>query len=519
MSSKSTASITGLPQELFDSITCRMNRADLSSLSRTCRKLRSQTIHLVFENVTMLWSGTDKIRKGDDTAGWDDIVTPRTAGWDYIAAERFREQNPNVLKEDSDVECPRLDLLLRSVLENPHCARLIKTINLQCFRYRTSVKQLEGKPKLPSRPDTENYRALVLETMEKVGLDQSKLHEKFKACLIRENEFDAVIGFLILLCPNVTSLTLGLDVLINNPFLNFVFQECTSRFQNLEDITLGASLEDNTSDLARIPSRYKSTKGMILSQTSYLALFSLPRLKQAELPIPFLLENKEEQELAWPGYVPPSFSPIGTLDLPVSSIRPRLLQKVLQLTPNITRLEYHWRPWYGLGTTIPRNCEELASALMCVKHSLKHFRFELCEWSDIAPGVGEEGEFTSNPDYEYTIGRCSLKGLTKLESAIMPSCVLLGWHNHTALIDVLPASLTTLCLADDCWTYDTWQKDEDSLMLLLQQFFSENWKECLPRLREISVAYEDWEKDDIVSLLRENGIRCQILPSNEPSCV
>ncbi|KAJ4346440.1 uncharacterized protein N0V89_010369 [Didymosphaeria variabile] len=466
MTLNNAPSLTSLPREIFDSIVCEIqDRADISCLSRTSKAIRSLTAELVFENVTMLWTGNDKVK-----------------------------------------------------MQNAHAIQKAE-IDLQCVGYRIFTPS-GNKPKLPPPPDTYEYRSLILAAMRRIGLDQSRLSKAFRAGL-ETNEFDIVVGLLILLCPNVISITLGLNVLACNKVLKFILHgyalptECTgrvSRLQHLKDIRLGTSFEYVRSNI--LVSWPRNTQDWILDLKSYLTLFYLPELKQAQISLPLLKRSGVQSELEWPAESP-SYSALQVLRLPDSTLPPNHLHYCLEYTPFVTHLEYEFKMW----SYDKLQAHDLASALGCIKDSLRHFKFAHDHWSSEDPLIGGRGDLED--DYEYVIGHCSLKELTALETVTIPACVLLGWLNRNcpALASVLPQNLVSIGLADDLQWFDTCEKDKEDLMPSIQRFVGEeNWRESVPRLEQFNFGYSEWEgKDETVALFEENGLKCQFT-SPETDC-
>jgi hypothetical protein len=62
------ASLASLPQELMDNITFLLElRADISSLSMTCKSVRAATLECLFQDITMTWYEDSTVeRVGDD---------------------------------------------------------------------------------------------------------------------------------------------------------------------------------------------------------------------------------------------------------------------------------------------------------------------------------------------------------------------------------------------------------------------------------------------------------------------
>ena len=165
MSLNSTRSLASLPRELLDDILSQVEgRADLSSLLRTSKSLRSLTIELVFENVAMLWTGPDEADY-----------------WKHRQKEhlRLQKQNARVIKTGYGSKRPRLDLLFRSILERPKHGEHVRQPDLQCIRYRDYLGygKEPRKPELPAPPNSDHYHRMVQITMRSLGLDQSRLEE------------------------------------------------------------------------------------------------------------------------------------------------------------------------------------------------------------------------------------------------------------------------------------------------------------------------------------------------------
>jgi hypothetical protein len=194
---------------------------------------------------------------------------------------------------------------------------------------------------------------------------------------LRTNEFDIVIGMLILLCPSITSCTLGLDVIVSNPMLTLIFHDytlprelkrCTLRLQRLKSITLGTNLDHCSCEWVGRCSPH--LQDVVLDLSSYLTLLYLPDLKEAEIRLPLLEKWKRRNEFVWPAGYPP-YSALQVLRLPDTSLPPKILHNILETTPCITRLDYEFKQW----SLDKLQAQDLSSALACVKNTLKHFKF------------------------------------------------------------------------------------------------------------------------------------------------
>lgn len=493
-------SLGSLPRELFDAVMSNIeDRADFSSLSRTCKAIRSLTIQLVFENVTMLWA--NNVRQRYDVR-------------DSQMIANLRKQNSRVTETEPGCECPRLDLLLRSILENPKLGNYVQKINLQCFGWDRA--RFGRKPSLPPPPDTDEYQALVLAAMRRTGISKSRLKEHFELGL-KTNEIDIAIDFLIVLCPNIESLTLSVDIVARNPVLRLLLEdyawspdtsECILRLQHLKDIQFGTGTHrgecGNTLDTLV---RTEPGRDLLLQLHSCFNILSLPELKEAQLSLPLLIGVWEREAYRLPVEAKPS-STMQVLRLHQCAIEPSFLQSLLNLTPFITHLEYE----FELYSYIKMQAQDLAPALSCIKRSLKHLKITLDMWSTGDQFMGQYLEF--NEEYEYIEGHCSLRELVALETVTIPSCILLGWTNSKSpdLVDVLPENLVSICLTDDFGWCDSYEKEEEEMLPILRKFVAGNsWTRTSPRLESVNIKAHEWKAvDETVALFKDSGLACEV---------
>jgi hypothetical protein len=146
--------------------------------------MRSLTLKLVFQEITMLWTGADTINPPEEHIAQ--------------AVDNMRRRNPSTIEQPPGCECPRLDLLLRSIVENPDLSDHVRTISLQCSHGHPSSsgksKLFGHKPALPPPPETEEYGNMVLAAVRRTGLDKSTMKEQFETGL-KTNQLDTVIIF------------------------------------------------------------------------------------------------------------------------------------------------------------------------------------------------------------------------------------------------------------------------------------------------------------------------------------
>jgi hypothetical protein len=471
LSHRSAASLPSLPQELVDKITSLLSRrADVSSLSMTSKNVRAATVEYLFQDITMVWyedSGVE--RMGDDPV-----------------------QN----------SIPRIDCLLRTLLENPQFADYVSTIDLQIAGYRASrYHKLPHKPPLPTMAASTSYTLLVDNALCRVGLHRTVIHEKMRYGVLN-NEFDAVVALVLLMCPKMTSLTLGLDILLYNKFLSTVLGYALpgdepSALGQLKTLKLGRNTlatEETTVFRVRWPRKWP---GNTLDLHAYLPLFYLPTLQDVEISLPWLPYG---MSFAWPLLPPPNLASLHTLHLPECSIQPEVLHNILLSTPNLTRLKYNCWMFY----TTRFDASAFAAALELVKNTLMHLEVRLEFWSNETIGPGEDEE------HKYVENECTLKNMVALETLSIPTCVLAGWWNDTAraFTDVLPPNVISVQLVDDCFWYESFDWQQDQLMAALRAFLGHEQRGMnTPRLKEIRVAYTNWEEDqELLHLCRQNRL-------------
>jgi hypothetical protein len=433
----STPSLASLPQELTDKITSQLEpRVDLSNLSMTCKAIRAATVRSVFGEIIMIWKGyNDHTRK---------------------------------------VECPRVDLLLRTLLEAPELANYVSRLDFEAIGHRQSCHN-KLKPQLPGLVITTSYAARVKKALQRMGLDQTNMGEKMEAKIL-DNDFDAVIALVVLLCPKITSLSLGLDVLIRNSYLSTVLKYALptkismqiTRFQLVQVLKIGTSdpHEDTVIFSAMWPRKLPNN---ILKLEAYIPLFYLPNLQHLEMSLPDLAIN---EQFAWPTSIPPKLLTLTSLLLLECSVAPDVLSHIFPSTPSLKRLEYDCWMFHDDGF----DASAFATALHAIKDTLTELKMTIQFWSS-------ETVQPSELDQIWVEGTCSLSDMTALETLSIPSCVILGWSYQSppTLAESLPSSVVSVQIRADCWWYDGYEWNEEQLMLPLRAFLTDGqWKVSAP---------------------------------------
>ena len=470
MSHRLAPSLCGLPQELIDKISSQLdNPADLSNLSKTCKSMRQATINSLYENITMLWKG--------------DIYTSQ------------------------QIENPRLDLLLRTLLEAPELASRVLTADLQATGLRATMCRAV-RPKLPA-PICSTAQAD--QVIVRLGLDGTETGNLLKARLL-ENDFDAILAVFVLSCPKLAHLTLGLDVLFANLFISTILgaapppksSKLTSEFQSLKTLKLGASFDPVIDAVVTYIGCPSEVAVGIPNLHTYSLLFYLPSLEHVEISLP---RPWPDVEFYWPTPAPPKLSTLTSLRLLESTLEPETLQHILLATPCLRRLQYDCRMFpadvFDAGA--------LETALDAVKNTLVELNVGGKFWS--AP-LGEPLE----APYPRVRGSCSLRKMASLSTVSMPSCVLLGWDPASApgLDGVLPPDIVGLRIQDDCAEYDGYAWSEERLVLQIQDFVArERWKLVTPFLRSVDVSYGSWTDGEALrGLCARNGLTGCVGPAS-----
>ncbi|PVH90669.1 hypothetical protein DM02DRAFT_620900 [Periconia macrospinosa] len=473
----SVVSLATLPQELMDEISLHLqHRSDLSNLSLVCKAIRAQTLRLLYNEITMTVQGTH----GDTS------------------------QQPKV---------PPANFLLRTLLQKPALAEYISALHLQSVGNLT-LQHGSPRTECPSMVRPASYPGLVKDAIWRLGLGETKITPQLLANIL-ENDYEAVATFLPLLCPRITSLTFGLDLLIRNPYLESILA-CASpsqspgqtpRFQHLKTIRLGTSTDSRgvTSGFrVNLPHR---TPDATLKLESYYPIFYVPELETLQASLPF---RERYKKITWPTNSPPILSTLTTLQLPECSLSPEMLCDILSTTPSLRRLDYDC--WQHPSSHGLFDASVLQKALDCVKDTLVHLEIKVGFWSKETVQPEEEGE-------EWVQKACSLREMASLKHLSVCPCVLLGWHRQSApmLADVLPPQLNSIRFATEFEYYagyegsdeeDGFEWEEEYLMEQIRHFLQDGkWKSSTPHLRRLGVFYRIWEdRDGLQKLCAQNGL-------------
>lgn len=479
MSASQPASLVSLPQEILDGIIWEMTlRTDLSCLSMTCRKMRKATEEARFKSLIMVWRGNEILSQ--------------------------------------QLSTPRIGYLLRTFLENPQLAKYVCTIEFQEVGYRTTSRR-GGTPQLPAMILSEDYAERVQHTLNDIDFIGPEIKIKIRDGVL-STSFHAVVTLLLLLCPKVTTLQLGLDILVDNEFLPHILKYFSSatvsgrkpRLESLQDVRLGTSIDPNEDSLTFLV-RYPRTLPQKMPKLyTYLPLFDLSSLKHLEVSLPGPLKGESFQ---WPEATPQKLKALSSLRLHACGISLEILAQILELTPSLTSL--HYDCWLAFSSF---NATRLESALALVKNTLKNLEVKLQFWSceNVQPFAYEA---------TWIQGACSLKQMVALETISIPFNILSGWeHNCTwSFTDVVPSNITQITILGELGNYDYYEWAEEDVMLAFDAFIGqERWKVISPGLQHLGFTHPDWDSAlvlELEALCKENHLGSTIAPAGWPPVI
>ncbi|CAI6289916.1 unnamed protein product [Periconia digitata] len=200
---------------------------------------------------------------------------------------------------------------------------------------------------------------------------------------------------------------------------------------------------------------------------------------------------------------------LTTLHLKKCIARPRTLGRLIEHLPRLTTLEYDYICTFSEA---PLDCDRLRSALLPLRHTLKHLavRFRLYDFYGYEPG---------DPLCKGSLG--PLRAFDALISLDTPLAILYGHAekvNDPPLTEMLPPCLQKLTILDEIWGDNEFIWDELQFYRVLRAFFTgekvmecyspdgerfsppsylleeggePGWKEATPQLSEF-VLDKDW---------------------------
>lgn len=453
-----------IPQEIVDSILESLpDGKDRLHLSTTSRALRAKTRKKAYESLELFWEGN-------------------------ATESEIREESSKTL------QAPRLDLLIRTLVEDTQLAENVLKLELQAAGFR-GLSGLWFKPSQLAILEANSLHQLAARS----GLDWQDM-EGF-ATALGEGDTDAFIALLLSVLPGLTTLTVGLDVIRKTRFLPQVLSRLISPranklCQKVKRICLGPQF--NNED----PYRFDRIRRLprMLDWRNYLSYLFLPDLEELEMN---LLEPVAQQGLRLLPCIP-QVQNLRTLQLIESTIKPSTLGQLLSGAPSLARLDYEFSFSYSRYL----DCAELIASLQHVRLTLQRLSFVCYVFS--LDTLGPEGQ-----EMEYVVDCASFANFPRLEILHISPCVLFGWTRQGAplLEKLLPHQLSHLHLSNEFQFYELYDWNPATLTEYLDHSFAgQNWRHGSYQLRELCVTnknvwFSDSERDVTDALCQRHAVK------------
>ncbi len=401
--------LSTIPVELVLLLPPLLPKQDTSSLSRTCKRLRSIALAHVYK--TIKWN------------------------WDVPDAQHLQ------------VVSPPIHLLLRSLIENPAIGGYVEHVDFQGSKSDRRSKST-GTLWAPeeSLKLTDSELPAAMQWVQYFGLASP---ETWSEALGR-GDIDVHVSLALAFLPNLCSLLLSADFVSNSRFLGCLFKEplrrdsgiptvaTFPRFTQLHEVHLGPVSASEVP--MEVHSRFRDM----------YSVFYLPSLEV------LTIEIGAPKNFYWPSLSQRArLASLTSLKLPHCGATDDALERILSTKPPLKELLYdyscmeetghHYGYFFDLGT--------LSRALNHVHTTLESLITRIAFEADADEfPVYSNGCFKGSLDSFYHFAR-----LSHLQ---IPFVMLSDWHralyqNTRGLPSRLPHSIRQLCLNDDMggWEY------------------------------------------------------------------
>ncbi len=446
------AKLTEMPQEIVELILLS-ERKDLTAFMRICKSIHTLSEPLLYTEILITW---------------DDCLKPK----------------------------PSIELLLRTILERPNLASLIKRI-----RFRNGLDPA-------ARPANHHLSQDVLDlARNSIRLDRFPSSDTWIQGM-QEGSVPIIVAFLLSRLHKIETLEIGIkfqSVQLVDMFTHALSDsgasKSISRFRYLKKVKLN-------------PEAYSPRAG-ILVLDEVLSLFRLPSMQS----LSFLVLD---------GYRPSHRGPcnpmIEVLELRHSQIREETLEHLLSMVPNLKSLNCGlWcetEPIDDHSSFL--DCEALSKAL---KHTrlLEHLVISINFFASSAMEVDWGGAYEKGEHWGIKGSLGSLTDLAHLKSIEVPIVVLLGWvvsSSAPQLADILPRTLRQLLLRNDLNYFYKYEWDQQACLDRLSEYLG-RLKTDAVSLDGITVRLRDcppedrWDQDGkkkLELLCSEAGVSCTFDP-------
>jgi hypothetical protein len=328
-------------------------------------------------------------------------------------------------------------------------------------------------------------RPLLKKVMHSMKLSD----EEIKQVLGSDDELDFIIATVIVHCPNLKVLRLGVDFLHQNTFLPKALYHFLGLTGSSKSALTKLENVDLTQNMLRPEDGYSRPSSVRVPFSVCLPFFYVPRLKTFSVVLPDRIGNfrprlPPAEWPTWPTTTPPTCT-VSVLDLKNTIASAATLSFILAQTPRLKSLRYNI--WVPLGSQ--HGAIELRDALYSVSQTLE----ELVISSDAMSSEEEDATIDWNSRRDEGEGLGSLVPLSHLTKLEISLPLLLNWtaDSDLSLKDVLPSGLEELCFRDDCVGWSMEWNEERTVEEVQRWVENKAWKKCTPVMRRVGLRLCD----------------------------
>lgn len=391
---KMAVSMSNLPPELIYLLPSLLDKHDVSSLSRSCKRFRDMTLRYVYHTIRWQW--------------------------------------------DTRTRAPPIRLLLRTLMKKPKLGHFVEHIDFRCYNNDSSSQLL-----------TDSEVQIAQQRVRHLRLPTPELWDG----PIHNSDSNACIALILSFLPQLRTLLLSGTLIEETRFLGSLFTMATnapSTSSSSHPGRLSQSLSDSDalhfSHLRHLYLAPTSDESSTLRKRScleeLLSVFDLSHLAAATIDLPSPLSR-----FSFPSHTP-SLEALTDLRLPFSESPPHVLETLLRASPPLKNLVFIYSPPDEDGEDSAQRVDmvSLSRAIVHVAKTLETLQLGV----DLDPRIGEFGL----PEYSDGPFRGSLRNLEqceRLKELRVGVMMLVGWHAEGGmqLGGKFPRSLRRLRLGDE----------------------------------------------------------------------
>lgn len=403
--------IQHLSVELLRMIFSDIGTENYLAIALTCRKFAPVVAEFLYHTVEFVWAKT-----------WDDVNRKF-----YIPPY------------------PPVALFVRSLLENSALAANVR--HLRVLGYRPESLIPKPPASLPGLSPALIHQAATL------------LGYKHQKSLCQGN-VEAWISVIFCLCPELRVLELGYTFFHEDdlvwpgrwPPLLDLWSVSLPNLRKLDAIDLGC---DNEGDPV------KPRNNDFIASVLHLDTLKTMRINYRDSAPGFLMLFQD-----------PILPGLTSLYLYRCQLQETTLGQILRALPSLENLSvdllYDASPTDGRSPFI--DCQSLRSALMNASQ-VRSLRLGIYFFCGTAMDVAGGGDYTSGANWGVKGALGDLKTFTKLDYLDISPMILFGWSaNHESRISqVIPDSVTDLCLSAELWDWDDYQWGPRAITRLMKE--------------------------------------------------